>query len=330
MPDPGTRTVALAAFLLAINRHAPVKQKPSEDVNQLRLRAAPASGIAAVHMTKLFLGIGAGRCGTMALANLLNNEPGVTCLHEGKVRVREQAGEKLLPFLTLQNHQAYEKPETAAALFVRYRGDMAVRGKASGSAWFGDVAYNYAPFLAHVPAVLPGARVFVVFRNGVDFVRSATTLEGDNPAPLGWPPRDRSLNDIETFIGLGRWRPRVGERWHAEWTADFDHFERNAWLWAETNRVLLDALDRLDPAMAMRIRFEDFFQRLPDAYGELRDFLGLPSDIGPEVRKLLKGGRINQRSVYAVPHAAEWDGGMRKRFAQIAGDVMERLGYSLP
>lgn len=278
----------------------------------------------------LFLGTGAGRCGTMALANLLNSELDVTCLHEGKIRAREAAGEKLLPFLTLQNRQAYEKPETAAALFQRYRGDMAARGAANGTAWFGDVAYNYAPFIEHAPAALPGARIFVLFRNGLDFVRSATALEGDDPAPVGWPPRDKVLGDVENFIGLGRWRPRAGARWAAEWDRDFDHFERNAWLWAETNRVLLDALDRIDPAVVMRIRFEDFFPRLPHAYGELRDFLGLSPAMAPATLALLEGRRINHRSEYAVPPAAEWDLGMRSRFAQIAGDVMERLGYSLP
>ena len=65
----------------------------------------------------LFFGVGTGRCGTMTVANLLNEEAEVCCLHEGYVRRGEDKADQILPYLTLQNLRAYHEPETAKTLF---------------------------------------------------------------------------------------------------------------------------------------------------------------------------------------------------------------------
>ena len=63
-------------------------------------------------MTKnLFFGAGSGRCGTMMLANLLNSEQHLLCLHEGNERDKETPGKQWLPFLTLENVLAFWEPE---------------------------------------------------------------------------------------------------------------------------------------------------------------------------------------------------------------------------
>lgn len=277
---------------------------------------------------RLFFGLGVGRCGTMSLANLLNSEPEALCLHEGKIRNREASGEKLLPFLTLQNGAAYAHPDRAEALFARAREHMPVIAKESGAGFLGDVAYNYAPFLPAIATMFPDARVFAIFRNGRDFVQSATTVSAVDETPVGWAPNGKSLPDVERFIAMGRWRPRPGERWATEWDDSFDHFEKNAWLWAETNRVILDTLTVLDPAHLMIIRFEDFFARLKEGYGELRNFLGFRETISDETRRLIEDRPINHRSVPAVGKPESWTAEMHERFDAIAGETMHRLMYS--
>jgi Sulfotransferase family len=277
----------------------------------------------------LFFGLGAGRCGTMALANLLNSENGVTCLHEGKMRTREIAGEKLLPFLTLQNGQAYQKPETAKALLARFRGNMPEVAAQRGDRLLGDIAYNYAPFLEHIPELFPEARIIVMVRNGVDFVQTATALSGEDFTPVGWPPRSKPLSDVENYVGLGRWRPRPGERWAAEWETEFDHFERNAWLWAETNRAILRAIPAISQDRLMLLRFEDFFGDLPSQYPALRAFLGISGEVPEQTANLLAARPINHRSERAMAAVAEWSPAMKERFLSIAGDVMAELGYSI-
>ena len=56
----------------------------------------------------------------MSLANLLNSEAAAVCLHEGKFRHGEAPGEQVLPYLTLQNGQAYAHPTKADDLFQRF------------------------------------------------------------------------------------------------------------------------------------------------------------------------------------------------------------------
>ncbi len=123
----------------------------------------------------IVFGTGTGRCGTMTIANLLNAEEEALCLHEGKVRDREESGEQFLPFLTLQNYLAYRSPHEAYDMLREARKN--VPELASRYALFGDIAYNYAPFVRVIPELLPEAKLLVVFRNGRSFIRSAYTTE---------------------------------------------------------------------------------------------------------------------------------------------------------
>lgn len=276
---------------------------------------------------QLFFGVGVGRCGTMALANLLNSERDAICLHEGKMRHRERPGEKLLPFLTLQNGMAYAHPDKAPALFSKARSNVREIAKESGAKWFGDVAYNYAPFLKEIARTFPEARIFVVFRNGRDFVQSATTGSDVDETPVGWSPNGKPLSHVEQFIAMGRWRPRPAEPWAVEWDQIFDHFEKNAWLWAETNRSLLDALSSIDGRHVMVLRFEDVFSRLLPAYRQLRRFVGFSGSIGPETDALITAPPINRRETPIIGKPETWSADMHRTFDAIAGETMRRLGY---
>jgi hypothetical protein len=276
----------------------------------------------------LFFGVGAGRCGTMALANALACERGVLCTHEGKRREFERSGEQLLPFLTLQNRLAYEFPERAQALFDEARGSMDQIARASGATNFGDIAYNYAPFLDVMATRFPTSKLIVMFRSGIEFVRSATRQNGVDETPVGWAPRGKPLSAVERFVALGRIAPRSGTPLAARWD-DVDHFARNAWLWAETNRLILAAMVRRAPGSTLVLRFEDFFADAPANYPRVRDFLALegePSEVALE--RLRKP--INRRSEKVVGPAATWTSGDRATFAELAGAVMRDLDYPLP
>jgi Sulfotransferase family len=265
----------------------------------------------------------------MAMANFLNSESGVTCLHEGKLRHREESGDKLIPFLTLQNGQAYQNPTKALPLLVKYRASIKDVAASRSGVLFGDIAYNYAPFLEHIPTLFPSAKILVLFRNGRDFVQSATTLTLEDNSPVGWPPNNKKLTNIESFIGLGRWSPRKADPWAKDWLSEFDHFERNAWLWAETNRVILNAMNSIPPHLILTMKFEDFFKEPSTSYQAVRSFLKIPGPIPASTKFLLSQQPINQRTERAIGPVTTWTPGMRQRFWSIAGDVMERLSYTL-
>jgi hypothetical protein len=275
---------------------------------------------------RLFFGVGAGRCGTMAIANALAAEPGVCCTHEGKRRHGEEPGEQLLPFLTLENRIAYEWPDRAGQLFTRLRGDMPRIATRLGVTYFGDIAYNYAPFIGALSEAFPAAKLFVLVRNGVDFVRSATQAAGEDRTPVGWPPLGKALSAVERYVELGRLAPREREPLAARWES-LDHLARNAWLWAETNRVILAAIALRPAGSTCVLRFEEFFRDLPQSYASLRQFLGLPGDPAPEALATFSRP-INRRVDKMVGGIESWDAQQRDYFEEFAGAMMRQLGYA--
>ena len=108
---------------------------------------------------QLFFGASTGRSGTMLLANLLNSEDGVVCVHEGKFRHGEKPGEQLLPFLTLENRQGYEYPERKSEIIAAKRSYERVMVLVEKHGCFGDIAYNNSVFIAELAEQFPGCQI---------------------------------------------------------------------------------------------------------------------------------------------------------------------------
>jgi hypothetical protein len=189
----------------------------------------------------------------------------------------------------------------------------------------GDIAYNYSPFVAALREVFPAARLIYFFRDGREFVRSACTDEAPDPTPVGWPDPGRTLTREERFIALGRLRPRDDDPLAQAWPG-LPAFERNAWLWAETNRIILDALEAWPGEQVFRLRFESFAADPAGVYRALRRFLGIAGAEAGPLQELLRGP-INERARKALPPVAEWPGELAARYSRYADPVMERLAY---
>ncbi|WP_341253298.1 sulfotransferase [Euzebya pacifica] len=274
----------------------------------------------------LFFGVGTGRCGTMLLANLLHGEADVACLHEGKLRHGAEPGDQWLPFLTLQNLAAYHTPERADELFEAARGSMSVVRRDHGVGLLGDIAYNYAPFVPAIRTRFPAARIVVMVRHGVGFVRSAHSVQGPDPTPVGWP-EPRRLDRVERFIGLGRLRPRPGDDAARRWTT-MDAVARNAWLWAETNRIVLDAVAGCPTDRLLVVPHEALVEDALGTYRTVRRFLGITGPLPASARETLQH-RINARPSKALGPWADWSPERRASFLEHAGHMMQRLGYDV-
>ncbi len=229
----------------------------------------------------LFFGVGSGRCGTMALANALNSEKSVLALHEGKVRKGEESGDQELPFLTLQNFQAYCDPGSALPLFVKTRGDMEAIADRLEKRFVGDIAYNYAPFVSAIRELYPESKLIFIYRNGRDFVRSAYTKESPDPTPVGWLDSDRKLDGVERYIALGRLRPSEKDPLAASWPS-LSPIAKNAWLWSETNRIAMKSIRDWPKQSVYWLKYEDFFSDPIIGYESLRQFLGFDWSVSSE------------------------------------------------
>lgn len=264
----------------------------------------------------------------MSLANALNAEIGCMCLHEGKIRKLEESGEQILPFLTLQNRRAYEYPQEALGLLKAARAAMIEIALARGLTHFGDIAYNYAPFSASIDALFPDAKIVYQCRDCLGFLISSTATTTEDSTPVGWPPTGKTLSKIERFIALGRLQPRAGS-WAAEQWRGWSHIAKNIWLWSETNRLILDAIDTLGDERVYRMKFERFqFDPLAE-YKAVRQFLNLPGTISPVAAYRLTNRPINYRKDANRQMTRTQLGPTEQAiWLEYAEPVRQRLGYT--
>ena len=180
-----------------------------------------------------------GRTATTYIAAILNRTEDVLSTHEGYLGADKSVA-PLIPLINLENRHAYfdnaesvvfakRNPTLLKQVLTTNKADILV-----------DVAYYNATICDALLRSSPSSRMVGIIRNCEDFVRSATTLYGEDLLPVGWPDPDKPLNRREKFIQMGRIKPKPkttdAAAWHS-WSA----VTRNIWLWRETNELILSA-----------------------------------------------------------------------------------------
>jgi hypothetical protein len=114
-------------------------------------------------------------------------------------------------------------------------------------------------------------------------------------------------------------RARQGDRFGQEFPS-FDQFERICWHWGEINRVILDALSTVSAERKLFTRLENLEAEASEV-NTLFDFLGLK--YRPEHFEMFaRPHNVNQ------PEDRLLDRVQSEKFARIAGQMMEALGYA--
>jgi hypothetical protein len=247
-------------------------------------------------------------------------------MHEGQIREGMQSTARPLPHLTLQNYMAYKNPLDAVSILEKYRLAQLqeIVAKSPAIKHICDIAYYYAPFTRALSHVFPDSRLVLIVRDGKFFVWSAYTAEVPDPMPAGYVD-ERPLTNHEKFCALGRLRPLEGTPAALAWNS-YTPFQKNCWLWAETNSVVLDALESWQPAHTMIVKFEALFSKR-ESLLSLLDFLAI-RDIEEEQINLILAQRLNARSKKVLPHPSRWSAELHEQFEKIAGPMMHRLGYA--
>lgn len=104
-------------------------------------------------------------------------------------------------------------------------------------------------------------------------------------------------------------------------------FEKITWLWQEINQTIIDSLNKLPDTAKMRLRLEDVNK---ETIIGLQNFIGVPLE-SKRIKRMLaiaqqKPNKTRQRTVSAPE---DWPEGQKERFREIAGKMMQDLGYSL-
>ncbi|MCR4318636.1 MAG: hypothetical protein NUW37_20030 [Planctomycetes bacterium] len=119
--------------------------------------------------------------------------------------------------------------------------------------------------------------------------------------------------------------PRRGCEFSERWSA-MTPFQKNVWLWTETNKWILDFLENDRPKKQMTIRAEDVFDGNEAAIGEIYRFAGAKMPKVEEIEKVL-GKKLNAQKSGEFAPAAAWSNDMKKFFLDVAGETTIRFGY---
>jgi hypothetical protein len=160
-----------------------------------------------------------------------------------------------------------------------------------------------APFIREV---LPNAKFIHLVRHPYSFAMSATRRnwyaghQNDNVRVVPAPDSD------------------AGQDWSA-----YNVFQKNVWLWVETNRWVMDFFATLPASQRLQIRAEDVFHGDLPTIRQLYTFAEV--DMPPEhkIQRVI-GHRLN---VGKANGATDIDGGMPHDLDRLSRETAVRLGY---
>jgi hypothetical protein len=204
---------------------------------------------------------------------------------------------------------------------------------------YGEKNVTYAPFISHLHQALRGRFAWVV-RDGRDVVTSLINWHGRKFGTVYRECRDAgnlSADALTSAANLSvhldtsdysRARPRSDTPLGCQWDG-LSRAEMCAYYWSTINALYLEELSRLPEEAWTRI---DYTAPSADEVVRIARFCGLEGIHQNEVQSLLDR-RINSLEDRGVaggdryPHWTSWDGGMRRRFDQLASETMVELGY---
>lgn len=109
---------------------------------------------------------------------------------------------------------------------------------------------------------------------------------------------------------------------------DWTPFEKNLWLWNETNRWIDDFVATLPHSEWLRVRSEDVFLGRPAALESFFDCLEVARPPRKDLERVL-GKKLNQQREGNFPEMDDWPPAEREWLIERSGELMERFGYSL-
>ena len=262
--------------------------------------------------------VGAFRCGTTALAKILDSATNATVFVE-------QA-----PKLSKESRELYDdKLENPRACIAQARSG-AISSLLDQGLHYGDKNANYLPFIPYLAEVWPCKFVFVV-RDGRDVVRSLIDWQYVTDSRLYERNEDGeeyAHKPIEEdYWDYSLLRPRPENPMSKHWRS-LDKFGKFSWYWSEYNHVLMSHMRALS---ANRYSLVDMTRVSIGDIESLFAFLQLEGFDANNIEGMMTG-RINQASDRGnvddtFPPWSEWSNSQTEVFDQFGAPVMKDLGY---
>lgn len=261
------------------------------------------------HSNKPVFVVSTGRSGSQMIARVLAEHPSVCSFHE------------LQPHLNLE---AYVKRTTSRHRkwienrIIHKRSDVIKQVTSNGLVYLESSFYH--SLLIPELYKLYNARFIHLYRDGRYFVRSAIAKGWYEKEPLKY----RLKTWIRRHFRIDTGHQMVDNRLNPP--SDLKtRFEKLSWLWSELNKVILYNLSSISEDLVFSFPLENLNKK---TVTDLLEFMGVPAD--PElIDKMMARAdqKPNKSKKFTSPSVADWNDWEKKRFNEIAGDMMRRLGY---
>lgn len=115
----------------------------------------------------------------------------------------------------------------------------------------------------------------------------------------------------------------AGRKWRS-----YNTFQKNLWLWSETNRWISQFLSTVPPQRKLLVHSEDVFEGRDESIRRLFDFIKASVPPRRKIMGLLKK-KLNAQRSGIFPNPSNWSQEMNKELYVLAGEVALDLGYKL-
>jgi len=115
----------------------------------------------------------------------------------------------------------------------------------------------------------------------------------------------------------------AGQKWNT-----YGAFQKNLWLWNETNRWILQFLSVIHPDRKYFIHAEDMFSANDQTIFDLFNFIKAPTPSRQKMMKLLNK-KLNAQKSGVFPRPSDWTDEMNNDLKKFTGGISIEFGYEL-
>ena len=242
-----------------------------------------------------------GRAGTKTLAALSGLAKNVFAYHEPK---------PLLYGLSKLSYKLAKDPQALKVLceaFQIARGNL-LHYSLSCSRGYVETSPQVTFLAPVVLSAIPNARFIHLARHPADVVRSGMRRQWY----AGHPFDCSRLAPVHEKPEWNSWAP----------------FHKNLWLWAETNRWILNFTSHLPAERTLVVHAEDLFVGEEETLERLFEFIGAPIPPRRRINKVLRQ-QLNAQERGDFPRSSDWSADMQRDLSAFCGEIAAQLSYTV-
>lgn len=251
----------------------------------------------------VFFCLSTGRTGTTTLANILSISSKLIAFHEPK------------PYLYGMSCALYQNSELSNTKFAE-QAFLAVRAEKLKIAELAEKKYvetsPQVTFLAPIIAsAIPRSKFVHIVRHPADVVRSGMRRKWYD----GHSADNTRITPIKGTKDADMW-----DQWST--------FEKNCWLWNETNKWIINFSNTIEDERFYLIKAEDIYSENQIELQGLYKFLSIPP-ISTKIIKKILFKKLNQQKTGDFPLYVSWTKDQKQVFRNLVGPTAEHFGYQL-